>query len=353
MSYAFGMAMGRFDSHGEGLRSSFYSVDLSANGIVWISGRSGLEVETNQRLRDEWARSPCISSATTLEDWLRTEFFEHHRKLYENRPIYFPIASAKKSFVAYISIHRWTDSTLSTLLADYLIPERKALEGAIVDLQSGRNSPDKKTKATAEKRYIQHKKWLEEIEEFIAKVRQCAEKGPFRPDDKTEDREVDAPYRMNLDDGVMVNSAALWPLLEPMWKDPKKWWKELANAKGRKDYDWSHLAARYFPSRVDEKCRQDPSLAVAHGCLWKYHSEKAYQWELRLKDEIGPDFTLDETNSDALRATFLDKHAARAREIEATEWARRERKLKKQVQEELDLPDVGDEEEAAEEAVSA
>ena len=62
----------------------------------------------------------------------------------------------------------------------------------------------------------------------------------------------------DLDDGVMINSAALWPLLEPQWKDPKKWWKELATAKGKKDYDWSHLAARYFPSRVDRKCQEDP-----------------------------------------------------------------------------------------------
>ena len=44
----------------------------------------------------------------------------------------------------------------------------------------------------------------------------------------------------------MVNSSALWPLLEPRWKDPKKWWRELCTAQGRKDYDWAHLAARYF-----------------------------------------------------------------------------------------------------------
>jgi hypothetical protein len=69
---------------------------------------------------------------------------------------------------------------------------------------------------------------------------------------------------MDLDDGVMVNSAVLWPLLEPQWKDPKKWWKELATAQGKKDYDWSHLAARYFPTRVGQKCHDDPSLAVAH-----------------------------------------------------------------------------------------
>jgi hypothetical protein len=37
-----------------------------------------------------------------------------------------------------------------------------------------------------------------------------------------------------------------------------------ANAAGKKDYDWSHLAARYFPERVRAKCVTDPSLAVAH-----------------------------------------------------------------------------------------
>jgi hypothetical protein len=65
----------------------------------------------------------------------------------------------------------------------------------------------------------------------------------------------------------------------------------------KKDYDWAHLAARYFPQRVDAKCQQDPSLAVAHGVFWKYHPAKAYEWELRLQDEIGLDFTLDELES--------------------------------------------------------
>jgi hypothetical protein len=92
----------------------------------------------------------------------------------------------------------------------------------------------------------------------------------------------------------MINSAALWPLLEPQWRDPKKWWKELAKAQGRKDYDWSHLAMRYWPTRVDTKSQEDPSLAVAHGCLWRYHPDRAWAWELRLQNEIGPDFKITE-----------------------------------------------------------
>ena len=50
---------------------------------------------------------------------------------------------------------------------------------------------------------------------------------------------------------------------------------EFASAKGKKDYDWSHLAAKYWPDRVDDKCQRDPSLGVAHGCFWRTHPEPA------------------------------------------------------------------------------
>jgi hypothetical protein len=160
------------------------------------------------------------------------------------------------------------------------------------------------------------------------------------------------------------SSAALWPLLEPQWKDPAKWWKELANAEGKKDYDWAHLAARYFPKRVDEKCQKDPSLGVAHGCFWKCHPEKAYQWELRLQDEIGPDFKLDEAarsaeeayspawvqlSSDVYREAFEAAHPDKVRALTEAEVKRREKKRKKagegedeEAQGELALAEDGD-----------
>jgi hypothetical protein len=151
---------------------------------------------------------------------------------------------------------------------------------------------------------------------------------------------------MELDDGVMINSAALWPLLEPQWKDPKKWWKQLCEAKGKKDYDWSHLARRYFPTRVDAKCKIDPSLGVAHGCFWRYHPAKAYAWELRLKDEIRPDFTIDEADSEECRARFLAEHADDAQAIWDKEMVRRERKKAKQGEEDAPVDgEVGEESE--------
>jgi hypothetical protein len=342
LSFQVGQAVGRFKSeHGE--KTENLSSQAPYNGILFCADRLALDRHFPGNIVAAWEQHGASVNAQTLNDWLRGSFFDYHRKLYENRPVYFPLSSAKRSFVAFISIHRWSDSTLSTLLADYLLPEQKSIQGTLVDLRDARNSPDRRTRAAAERNYAQHKKWLEELEEFIQKVHELAEKGPPPPDDKTPPREVDAPYRMDLDDGVMVNSAALWTLLETMWKDPKKWWKELATAKGRKDYDWSHLAARYFPDRVDEKCRKDPSLAVAHGCFWKYHPEKAYQWELRLQDEIGPDFKLTENDSDTLRAAFLEKQPSRARELETAEQVRRERKSRRQEQEDLDLSSEDDE----------
>ena len=249
--------------------------------------------------------------------------------MYENHPIYFPLSSQRKNFVALVSIHRWADNTLQTLLAEYLIPELNQLAGELHDLMAARNQGDRKAQAEAENRYNDAKALYDELKAFIDLVRQCAESGPppARPQDTP--REIDARFVMDLDDGVMINSAALWPLLEPQWKQPRTWWSELCNAKGKNDYDWSHLAARYFPKRVDAKCQQDPSLAVAHGCFWKYHPAKAYEWELRLQDEIGPDFTIDEVNSDALRVQFTAEHPEKVKALIAAEHKRREKNRKK------------------------
>ena len=210
------------------------------------------------------------------------------------------------------------------------------------DLRTARSGADKKAARAADKTLPKLEKVHGELVEFIADVSTCAERGPASVNPKKHPK-TDAPYDPVLDDGVMINSAALWPLLQPQWKDPKKWWKELCTAKGRKDYDWSQLAARYFPERVEEKCTEDPSLAVAHGCFWRYHPERAYAWELRLQDEIEKNFTIDEDwsakldkdsdepkNSDEARAAFLKSKPKEAKKLRAKENKRRERKRQKE-----------------------
>jgi hypothetical protein len=342
VSFAVGVALGRFGANGEGLLDHAPMTALP-HGILFLGeeGRDSLEHPLCMGLHETWKEhGAVVGEGDDLRTYLQRSFFDWHKRLYENRPIYFPLSSAKKSYVAFISIHRWQDDTMQVLLADHLVPERRRLEGELDDIRKARTAADAeaKSRGKAEKRFAEVSKLLEELSDFIAKVTEVAEHGPPAPDDKTPKRECDARFAMDLDDGVMVNSAALWPLLESQWKDPKKWWKELACAQGRKDYDWSHLAARYFPKRVREKCVQDPSLAVAHKCFWELHPAKAYAWELRLQAEIRPDFTIDEPNSDQHRAQFLHAHPDEAEAARAKETQRRARKAAKGADEEGDTP---------------
>lgn len=355
MSFALGAALGRFDENGGGILD-LAKADLAnalPAGICFLDGTldpratdDSLGHSTADLLRAKWKEhGPAIARDSDLRTWLRLRFFpDVHKGMYENRPIHWPLSSAKKTFVAYVTVHRWNEDTLRALLAEHLEPALTRLEGQLTDVREARASDDKKTARQAERRHDQLVKWKEELEDFIANVEQCAEKGPPPPDDKTPAREVDARYAPDLDDGVMINSAALWPLLEPQWKDPKRSWKELASAKGKKDYDWSHLAARYFPKRVDGKCKDDPSLAVAHGCFWRYHPQNAYKWELRLQDEIGPDFTLDEEGSDEARASFERDHPKKVEQLVAAEMKRRERKSKKATEERATDPEASENE---------
>ncbi|MFM7425260.1 MAG: BREX-6 system adenine-specific DNA-methyltransferase PglX [Elainella sp.] len=330
--------------------------EVLPNGILYLSAYSGdrpdskdsLNHAAAQPIKKAWEEhgSP-IAKNKSLRDWLRLSFFKDlHVGMYEQRPIYFPLSSKNRSFVAYISIHRWADNTLQTLLADYLIPELRGLEGETADLLGSKGRGDRKQQAQAEERHAAVQALYTELQAFIDLVQQCAEQGPPAASPKDSLRQANAPFRMDLDDGVMVNSAALWCLLEPQWNKPKTWWSELCNAKGKKDYDWSHLAARYFPDRVDAKCQKDPSLAVAHGCFWQYHPAKAYEWELRLQDEIAPEFTIDEANSDTLRQQFEAENPELVADLREKEEKRRERKRKKSHEaEELSLFQTESEEE--------
>ena len=355
ISFALGVALGRFGANGEGILSEPPSAALPA-GMLFVTpeGPDSIDHPACRMLRDRWEEhGDAVGSGDDLRTYVRKSFFAYHKKVYENRPIYFPLSSAKKSFVAWVSIHRWDDRTLKTLLADHLLIHRQRLEGELSDLRRTRDQAGKRNRKQ-EDRHAELQKLLEELGAFIEAVTAIDTHGAPPTDGACPRREVDAPFAMDLDDGIMINSAALWPLLEPQWKDqasPKKWWKELCLAQGKKDYDWAHLAAHYFPKRVDAKCQKDPSLAVTHGCFWRYHPAKAFAWELRLKDEIGPDFQVDEADSDACRRRFLADHAAEARELEKDEEARRDRKRRKSTEDDQaplfaglgDLPEEQDE----------
>lgn len=329
LSFAFGVAIGRFGASGEGILEAAPERALPG-GILFLSeatGRDSLAHPACAPLAAAWAtHGAAVGEGDDLRSWLRKSFFGLHRKTYEDRPIYLPLSSARKTFVAWMSIHRFGPDTLKAALADHLRPELRTLEGEVEDLKAARQSADRRERGRAEKRFAEIQKQLAELLDFVRGLQEVAEKGPPPVDAATPPREADASFAMDLDDGVMVNAAALWPLLSPQWSKPAQWWKELAKAEGKKDYDWAHLSARYFPARVESKCAADPSLAVAHGSFWRLHPARAYAWELRLQDESGPGFTIDEVGSDEARRRFLIEEPKQAAEIRKKEEDRRRRK---------------------------
>ena len=336
LSYALGVSLGRFSPSGAGVLDPA-TADLSRalpHGILFLDRtlddadrRDGLGHPAAAPLHAAWAAhaSALDTKRGSLRDYLALDFFATvHKPMYESRPIHWPLSSASRTFVAWVTIHRMTEGTLTVLLADHLMPALARLDGELADMRAAKDGADPKAAKAAEKRYDRVLKGRDELAAFAAAVEQCADRGAPPPDAACTPREQDARYAPDLDDGVMINSAALWPLLDPQWKDPKKWWKELATAEGRKDYDWSHLALRVWPTRVDAKCQRDPSLGVAHGCFWRYHPERAWAWELRLQDELSPDHRIEEPpyrpggrdlsdpGSAAHRAAFLRDRPAEA-----------------------------------------
>jgi hypothetical protein len=77
------------------------------------------------------------------------------------------------------------------------------------------------------------------------------------------ERIIKLPWKPNLNDGVLITVCPLWKLFRlPKWqKDLKACWEKLEKG----DYDWAHLAYSIWPERVEEACKKDRSIAIAHG----------------------------------------------------------------------------------------
>ena len=297
LSFAVGVALGRFARDGTGI-CQYPPPNSLADGILYLSATEmdSLRGPAAQPILDAW-RDHYTSANGTLRKQLCQKFFVEHCRRYAHRPIYFPISSSKKNFVAFISIHRWSENTLQTLLLEHLVP----------DLEFTRSGQ------------------RQELLELIQATRACAEKGPPPSAPGSPYRERDMTLQFDINDGIQVNSAAIWPLLHPQWKKPKSWWRTLALGTKRPDFDWSKQAQRYFPTRVGRRCTEEPSLALAHGTLWLHHPEIAWRFELRLQQELSKDFSIEEPTANQLRNQFLKMHPDAAIEILRREFLRRHR----------------------------
>ncbi|MCV7578581.1 BREX-1 system adenine-specific DNA-methyltransferase PglX [Micrococcus luteus] len=130
----------------------------------------------------------------------KSKFYEDHWKRYKKRPIYWLFSSPKGSFNALIYMHRYTPSTVSTVLNEYLREFESKLEANLQHqerLAAGDGTPREKAAALKESERL--RKVLLELSEYEHDVLY-----PL----------ASQQIAIDLDDGVKVNYPRFYPALK-------------------------------------------------------------------------------------------------------------------------------------------
>ena len=230
--------------------------------FVYGPGRAGMiEDEALDILRNSGTRP------ASLRDWFRSQragglglsFFDFHIRRYSKSrrkaPIYWRLCTnsgrGQSRYGVWLYCHRLTDDTLWTVLNDHVGPRREREERKAEELKRRIEGARRGEVRELEGEREEATSVLEELESFEGELRRVAEGG----------------WAPELDDGVVINLAPLHAVVP--WQEPENVWTKLE----RGDYDWAHLALRYWPGRVREKCQTDKSFAIAHGLEELYGDE--------------------------------------------------------------------------------
>lgn len=130
----------------------------------------------------------------TLEQYFVKDFWKDHKKMYQNRPIYWLFASKKGSFQVIAYMHRMNAYTVERIRAKYLLPFIEHLEQEINKLDLRRAEL-----TTKESKQLQTlRKQLDECREYHERLQVVAEQA----------------ISFDLDDGVAVNYAKFGDVLQ-------------------------------------------------------------------------------------------------------------------------------------------
>lgn len=127
----------------------------------------------------------CLGKS--VEQYFVKDFWKDHKKMYQNRPIYWLFASKKGAFQCIAYMHRMNAYTAERIRAKYLLPYIETLQARITDLDARRS--ELTTRET--KQLQQLTKTLEECQEYHERLQVVAEQA----------------IAFDLDDGVVVNYA--------------------------------------------------------------------------------------------------------------------------------------------------
>lgn len=130
---------------------------------------------------------------TTIDQYVQRDFWKDHKKMYQNRPIYWLFSSKKGAFKCLAYMHRMDPYTAERVRSNYLLPYIEYLQNQIGDLESRAAAL-----TTAENRKLTNlHKALDECQEYHERLQVVAEQA----------------IGFDLDDGVIVNYAKFGDIL--------------------------------------------------------------------------------------------------------------------------------------------
>lgn len=130
---------------------------------------------------------------TSIDQYVQKDFWKDHKKMYQNRPIYWLFSSSKGAFKCLAYMHRMDAYTAERVRSNYLLPYIEFLQNQIGELENRAASL-----STAENRKLQNlQKALDECREYHERLQVVAEQA----------------IAFDLDDGVAVNYAKFGDIL--------------------------------------------------------------------------------------------------------------------------------------------
>ena len=221
ISYAIGCWMGRYRLDKPGLHIAHPNptaeevctytyngceLDIDDDGIIPIlSADSSFADNACHRMRDflriAFGEENLLENINfietclgkSIEAYFMKDFWKDHKKMYQNRPIYWLFSSKKGAFQCLAYMHRMDAYTVERVRSKYLLPHMDWLTHRINELRA-----DDAMLTTAQR------KTAERLEKELAECREYHERLHYVADQQ---------FSFDLDDGVVVNYAKFGDIL--------------------------------------------------------------------------------------------------------------------------------------------
>jgi len=224
--------------------------------------REVLRIIYGERAEEIEAEACSILGVSHLAEYFKRMsakgFFDDHIKKYSKSrrkaPIYWKISSNKGNYSIWLYYHRITRDTLFQVLKyvdDKVNLENSNYEGLKLKKDTEKDTLSRSQLTKLGKEIETNADFINELKDFREKLEKIAKRG----------------YDPDFDDGVILNMAPLHEVIP--WKEPRAYWEDLEKGK----FDWAHIAMKYWPDRVREKCKKDKSIAIAHGLENLYEAD--------------------------------------------------------------------------------